>query len=562
MTAPAQIPPPTDSSNADEVIAALGALLLAGATVAAATKLLGTLKGLASPLVSAVFKDRKLSKLLGNKVTKPGQKAATSAQIRYVAAQRQADARAAYMVAATLRLVPAHATKDAGVIASANAREDTFAIAHATAAAGRQTAINSVIQAAGKRKPDNEGRLLMGWYAEEHPCPICLLADGTNFDALDPPAIGWPGWVHPHCYCEAGAPHGTDLMVDDVVQQRGASLERRSSMKTETRTAQIVEIRGPGTAKPDARPGFTAKLVAYGVPDSYRTSWQKGVFDRALEQRSEAGVSIPVVWDHNWADPVGQVVAYRDEQDGFYGDIEFDDFDAVPRARQAYAQMQPNPTTGKPTMGQFSFAFARGEEEEDTEHRGTMRQTSVEKIQEFSIVLNGSVPGTGPTATRGRVDARTAADLIERFGRGELELTDALVELRSAAKVTPAAAFEFRAVDGVEPSTIKPLDVLVAVDTAMVGVAEQLDKGEVEAARRYFSQAASRLSELQYALAMVPGVEGYGESYSWRSLERSETRTGKDQAPEHEPFPELNRVAMLDQRTARFERSIRRIGLR
>jgi hypothetical protein len=48
------------------------------------------------------------------------------------------------------------------------------------------------------------------------------------------------------------------------------------------------------------------------------------------------------------------------------------------------------------------------------------------------------------------------------------------------------------------------------------------------------------LSELQYALAMVPGVEGYGESYAWRSLEKGETRTeetGKDQAPEHEPFP-------------------------
>lgn len=622
MTAPAAVPPPVESSNADEVIVALGALLLAGTTVAAVTTLLGTLGGVTKTLVTQVFTARKLGRLLGKKVTDPGQKASTAARIRHVGAQQQAAARAAYMVRATQRMIAALVTHDDAIIAAANAREDTFAVAHAKAASERQTATNALIKAVGKTKPDADGRLIMGWYSELFPCPTCLLADGCDFDVLDPPAIGWPGWVHPSCYCHAGPAHGGP-MVDDVVsskrtaEQRASGLQatkngrklwkwltsaegtahfagsphpwtalknflmskgvpagkaegeatnimmataagralfakghkgkkKRGDMKTEIRTAEIVEVRGPGTAKPDARPGFTAKLVSYGVPDTYRTSWQRGVFTTALEKRSSRGASIPVVWDHNWADPVGQVVSYRDEKDGFYGDVEFDDFEAVPRAKQAYAQMQPNPTTGKPTMGQFSFAFVRGEEIEDTEHRGVMRQTSVNDVQEFSIVLNGSVPGTGVQATRapGRVDARTAADLIARMGAGELDLTDALVELRSAAGQAPPAQFEIRAVDGTEP-TIKPLDVLAQVDTALVSVAESLDKADVEAARRYFSTAASRLSELQYVLAMVPGVEGYGESYSWRALEQGETRSaadggeGGDTTPDPEPFPEL-----------------------
>lgn len=637
MTAPAAVPPPVESSNADEIIAALGALLLAGATVAAVTKLLGTLKGISAALVPTIFKQRKLSSLLGSKVTKPGQNAAVKSQIRYLADQRAAAARAAYLVNAVLRLVPAHATKDPGVIAAANAREDTFATAHIAAAAHREAATTALIKAIGKRKPDGGGRIMLGWYADEHPCPVCLLADGTNFDALDPPLIGWPGHVHPHCYCEAGAPHETEVMVDDVVSQRsempidiaamqlgtvelrasglqatangrklwkwltsaegtahfagsprpwtalvaflvskgvppgqahgeatnimmataagralfakghkGKGKKKRGDMKIETRTAEIVEVRGPGTAKPDARPGFTAKLVSYGVPDTYRTSWQRDVFKAALEKRSARGASIPVVWDHNWADPVGQVVSYRDEQDGFYGDVEFDDFDAVPRAKQAYAQMQPNPTTGKPTMGQFSFAFVRGEEVEDTEHRGVMRQTSVDDVQEFSIVLNGSVPGTGVQAMRsaaGRVDARTAADLIARFGAGELELADALVELRSAAGQVPEAQYEIRAMDGMTPSGADPADVLAQVDSMMADIAGQLDKGDVEAARKYFSMAASRLSELQYMLGMCPTVEGYGDTYAWRALEQGEQRTDTGEAlavvQEPEPFPAL-----------------------
>jgi HK97 family phage prohead protease len=280
-------------------------------------------------------------------------------------------------------------------------------------------------------------------------------------------------------------------------------------MKVETRAAKIIEIRGPGTEQPTAKPGFTAKLVSYGVPDSYRTSWTKGVFTRALEARAGDGHAIPVVWNHDWADPVGQVVSYRDESDGFYGDVEFDDFDAVPRARQAHAQLRSG------TMGQFSFAFGRGEEEEDGEHRGVMKQTSVAAVQEFSIVLNGAVPGTGVQSVRSaQIDLDAVTDVFARHAKGELDTVHALAEIRSA-ETRSAATFEIRALDGTQTDGVDPLGVLAAVDAAMSGVADQLAKEDVEAARRYFSQAASRLSELQYLLGMVPTVDS-GPFGDWR----------------------------------------------
>lgn len=642
MTAPAAVPPPVESSNADEIIAALGALLIAGTTVAAAKTLLGTLQGVAAPLVATIFTQRKLGGLLGKKVTAPGAGAKVPALVRDIAAREQARARAAYIVRCLQRLAPAYATKDPAVIAAARQREDTYLAAQGRAAADRQAALNGLIKAVGKRKPDEDGRLLLGWYLDDaaNNCAVCIAADGLNFDALTPPLVGWPGWVHPHCYCEAGAPHDTEVMVNDVVHRaempaeiraieiepkyRASGLQatkngrklwkwltsaegmahfagsphpwqalvdfliskgvspgqaqgeatnimmataagkalfakghkgkhgkkRSDDMTIETRAAVITEVRGPGTAKPDDPPGFTARMVPYGVPDSYRTSWKQGVFGPALEKRAAAGHATPVVWNHDPGDPVGQIVNYRDEPDAFYADVEFDDLDAVPRAKQAHAQLRANAKTGKPTMGQFSFAFVRGEEEEDPQHRGVMLQTEVREVHEFSIVLNGAVPGTGPTAVRsagvaGKVDARAAADLVARMASGQLDLTDALVELRSAAApAVPAAQFEFRALDGADGASTSadPAAVLAGVDSALASVAASLDKGEVEAARKWFSQGASRLSELQYLLGMVPSIEGYGESYAWRELPAGEQRSAErdrtdDRAPEVDEDP-------------------------
>jgi hypothetical protein len=49
---------------------------------------------------------------------------------------------------------------------------------------------------------------LLGWYSvrDRSTSPECRAAHGGNFTVDAPPAIGWPGSVHPHCRCWPGAP--------------------------------------------------------------------------------------------------------------------------------------------------------------------------------------------------------------------------------------------------------------------------------------------------------------------------------------------------------------------
>ena len=50
--------------------------------------------------------------------------------------------------------------------------------------------------------------LLLGWYTtrDSRTSAECRAADRHNFRADDPPGIGYPGAVHPHCRCLPGAP--------------------------------------------------------------------------------------------------------------------------------------------------------------------------------------------------------------------------------------------------------------------------------------------------------------------------------------------------------------------
>jgi HK97 family phage prohead protease len=387
----------------------------------------------------------------------------------------------------------------------------------------RARAVRAIAKQVVGRTPDLRGEIPLGWYAHISPatCARCLAADGRNFDALNPPPIGFPGAVHLHDHCLPGPPHDTDQRVEDVdvtervsiaVAERAlADLRLRSTkgqaMTVETRTAVVTEIRGD---KPGEKPGFTARAVQYGVADTYNTSWQRGVFADSLEQRMP-----PVVWGHDWNDPVGRTVSYRDSDGGLDIDVELDDFDAVPRARQAYAQLKSG------TMSQFSFAFKRAQEEPDPKIRGCTRIVKAD-VDEFSIVLVGSVPGTHVKSMRtadGTIDSKTVVDVMTRFAGGGLDLVDALTELRSAAAgkaakpEQPVQRFEFRALDGVREDGSDPADVLATVDAAMVKMAAELDKEDIQAARRFYSQAASRLSELQYLLGMTPGVDPSWDPY-------------------------------------------------
>jgi HK97 family phage prohead protease len=225
---------------------------------------------------------------------------------------------------------------------------------------------------------------------------------------------------------------------------------------TETRSAAVLEVRGEneGTV-----PGFTARVTNYEVPDSHRTSWNPGVFRESLER------GLPVlVWGHDPNDPIGRAVAYReverrsaDEPAGLDVDFEFDDLDAVPRAKQAYAQVKSG------TAREFSFAFERIEDQADPNHRGVTRITRA-NVHEFSIVMKGSVPGTKVLSVRSEagetVPETSALELLERMRTGEIDLTRALAELDALR--APAAMFEVRALVDVPEGSLDRARALVA----------------------------------------------------------------------------------------------------
>lgn len=87
-------------------------------------------------------------------------------------------------------------------LASALTRERRYFGQHIEAAWNRARAAAQVDQAY-----QSYGGLL-GWYSvrDRSTSRECRAAHGGNFYVDRPPAIGWPGSVHPHCRCMPGPP--------------------------------------------------------------------------------------------------------------------------------------------------------------------------------------------------------------------------------------------------------------------------------------------------------------------------------------------------------------------
>lgn len=280
---------------------------------------------------------------------------------------------------------------------------------------------------------------------------------------------------------------------------------------SETRTVVCGELR----AIQDKPRSFTARVVNYGVVDSYGTSWAQGVFARSLAE----GLP-PVVWCHDWTDPIGRVTGYREDETGLDIDVEFDDFEAVPRARQAHSQL------GSGTMGQFSFAFERRSERPDPVNQGATQITDAD-VEEFSVVLRGSVPGTKVLSLRSASVTRSAAaDILLQFQSGKLDLTDALAALKTRSMPKPPAPqFEIRAIGG-NGDGQAAMAALQKLDGAVQEAAAAFEGDELVQAREFFWRAADACSELLYLLGMVSG--------QYRSVEPGEVRTAT-LAPERTP---------------------------
>lgn len=161
---------------------------------------------------------------------------------------------------------------------------------------------------------------------------------------------------------------------------------------TTTRRAVRAEFRA---TEPDKR-RFEAVVMAYNVVDDYGTMWQPGVFTESLSKKLPK-----IVWAHDWSDPLGRYVDYRDNTETLTLVGEFDDFDAVPKARRAYAQLQSG------TIDEFSVGFVRREWNTTDQLTDEQRTAGAQELMiradlaEASLVLVGAVPGTELVGVRG-----------------------------------------------------------------------------------------------------------------------------------------------------------------
>lgn len=181
-------------------------------------------------------------------------------------------------------------------------------------------------------------------------------------------------------------------------------------------------------AAEDGQHTVTLQAIRPGVVDDYGSLWQPDAFDRSLAER------LPTLcWSHDWSDPIGHGLDYQTTDQGPVVRFAFDDFDAVPRARQAFAQTQSG------TIRDCSVGFSKVTRREPTEdelqqYPGVREVILSARMDELSLVLAGAVPGAKVVGVRmanqdAPVSRESVAKLLAQLATGEFTLTQALNEL-------------------------------------------------------------------------------------------------------------------------------------
>lgn len=237
--------------------------------------------------------------------------------------------------------------------------------------------------------------------------------------------------------------------TEEKAKKQLAALYANEKGKTivEHRSLQSREVRVPD----DGSRTFEAVVVTYGVEDDYHTIFDAGCFAASLNDRLPK-----ITWAHNWSEPLGRYVDYRDTETELVLVGEFDDFESVPRARQAWAQLRSG------TIDQFSVGFARDRIEEDEEGRIHFKKA---RLDEAALVLAAAVPGTKLLQVRSSdqsiqdVPIDTVVELAKKVAAGELTNDEAKAGLALTLPptsppppdTTPAAEAEADAVLATDP---------------------------------------------------------------------------------------------------------------
>lgn len=183
-------------------------------------------------------------------------------------------------------------------------------------------------------------------------------------------------------------------------------------MTIERRSVRNVEIRA---TEVDGKPGVTLHAIRPGVVDDYGSVWMPDTFDESLAQR------LPTLcWAHDWSEPLGPGVDYETGEDGPAIRFAFSDFDAVPIARRAHAQVADG-TIQDCSVGFYNATRRDPTEQERKAYPGVKEVILKAQLDEVSLVLRGAVPGAKVLAVRGaKVAVDAAVDLARRVQEGEI----------------------------------------------------------------------------------------------------------------------------------------------
>jgi HK97 family phage prohead protease len=224
----------------------------------------------------------------------------------------------------------------------------------------------------------------------------------------------------------------------------------------EHRAIRGVEIRATDVG---GKPGVTLHAIKPGVVDDYGTLWAADAFDESLATR------LPTLcWAHDWSEPLGPAVSYRTTDEGPEIDFRFSDFDAVPQARRAHAQV------GDGTIQDCSVGFWDAQRRDPTDdevrqYPGCREVISKAQLDEVSLVLRGAVPGAKVLAVRSpEVAVEAAVVLARRIAEGDITVEEAkaAIGLLAREEVT----------EGEPPPAPEPVDhdaLDAEVDAALAG---------------------------------------------------------------------------------------------
>lgn len=163
--------------------------------------------------------------------------------------------------------------------------------------------------------------------------------------------------------------------------------------------------------------------IPWEVLDTYNSDFSRDCFDEYLGQRSPA-----VCWQHDKREPIGRAIDWQKGQRANEFRLRFSDFDAVPRARQAYTQMRDGDITD------VSFYYDQAKAVPHPSVRSAIRFTKA-RMPEISPVTVGSIPGASVTGVRQAADMAGVAELVrtgvitEAEGRTMLGLSGAVPTL-------------------------------------------------------------------------------------------------------------------------------------